>query len=177
MNLTQILCGEAKEYLSQIHLCQAKARRFYSLFSNPSVPNWRTFFSIIKGIFIYPDQSYSEWLITGFIKTSSTHFITKEDLKALFTSSKLTHKCQTGQIWQFFCIKRSIMMSKIHTMSQEILVIHIAPTGSSQENNTLTVWTIMTKIPHSAGTNIMIGSFISCFWWSLTLYYYIPYIG
>ena len=28
-------------------------------------------------------------------------------------------------------------MSKIHVISQEILVIHIAPAGSTQENNTL----------------------------------------
>ena len=28
-------------------------------------------------------------------------------------------------------------MSKIHAISQEILVIHIAPAGSTQENNTL----------------------------------------
>ena len=33
-------------------------------------------------------------------------------------------------------------MSKIHTFSKEVLVIHIAPAGSTQENNTLrrTAW-------------------------------------
>ena len=32
--MAQILRGKAKEYLSHIHLCQAKARWFYSLYSN-----------------------------------------------------------------------------------------------------------------------------------------------
>jgi hypothetical protein len=32
-NLVQILRGAAKEYLNQIRRCQAKARQFYSLYS------------------------------------------------------------------------------------------------------------------------------------------------
>ena len=32
--MAQILRGAAEEYLSQIHLCQAKARWFYSLYSD-----------------------------------------------------------------------------------------------------------------------------------------------
>jgi hypothetical protein len=34
VNLAQILWGTAEEYLSQIHLCQAKASWFYSLYSD-----------------------------------------------------------------------------------------------------------------------------------------------
>ena len=37
VNMAQILRGKAKEYLSHIHLWQAKARWFYSLYSDLQV--------------------------------------------------------------------------------------------------------------------------------------------